>query len=301
MTVLHALLPPLAGFETLPGLARRLRRGDRLADGARHELAVSDCFRWPGRELPVAALTREHAAGDAGDAVWLCADLAHVQPDMTGARMLACGNLDLGREEAGELAGPLRPLFGDSGLRLEITSPSRWHLRLPPGAPVPAFDAPGDVLGDDLIRHLPEGDDARRWRRLFNEAQVLLHQHPLNQRRRQEGRMPADSLWLWGGGTLPAHVRSDLRNVHADDPLPVALAGQAGIGVQPVAAFDAGRRLASDTLLDLGRAGSPQACADMLFDMLQHRRADVLVLHFAGGERWRVTRGQRWRFWRRGA
>lgn len=300
MSTLHVLLPPLARFESLPDVQRRLSRADALDAGATSELAASTYFSWPGTNLPVAALMREHLAGDAGDAVWLCADLAHVQPDMTGARMLACGNLDLQREEAEELARPLRPLFGDSGMRLETTLPSRWHLRLPPGAPVPAFDTPGDVLGDDLIRHLPEGDDARRWRQLFNEAQILLHQHPLNQRRVQQGKMPADSLWLWGGGSLPGWVRSDLRQVHADDLLPVALAKRAGIDVQPLEAFDAERRVSADTLLDLGRAGSPQACADMLFGMLRRRRVGALILHFAGGERWRITRGQRWRFWRRG-
>ncbi|HET6587258.1 MAG TPA: phosphoglycerate mutase [Oleiagrimonas sp.] len=301
MNTLHALLPSLARFDSLPVMQRMLARGDSLTPGATGEQAISSYFDWPGTTLPVAALVREHLAGDAGDAVWLCADLAHIQPDMTGARILACGSLDVDPAEAEALAKPLRPWFGDSGLRLEITTPARWHLRLPSGAILPAFDSPGDVLGDDLIRHLPEGDAGRRWRQLINETQILLHQHPLNRQRQQQGRMTVNSLWLWGGGSLPMWIKSDLQRVYADDLLPVSLARRAGVEVLPLEAFDDNRRLAGDTLLDLGRSGAPEGCADMLFGMLRQRRIHSLVLHFAGGERWRITRGQRWRFWRRGA
>lgn len=300
MSTLRVLLPPMARFGALPDVQRRLLRGDRLDDGAASELAASSYFKRPGTTLPVASLVREHLAGDAGDAVWICADLAHVKPDMTGARMLACGSLDISRDEAQSLAAPLRPLFGDSGMRLETTTPTRWHLRLPSGSPLPTFDSPGEALGDDLIQHLPEGDAGRRWRQLFNETQILLHQHPLNQQRQQRGQMTANSLWLWGGGSLPTWVKSELQLMYADDLVPVSLASRAGIDVHPLEAFDANRRLASDTLLDLGRSGSPEACADMLFGMLQRRLVDILILHFAGGERWRITRGQHWRFWRRG-
>ncbi len=299
MSTLQVLLPPLSRFESLPEVAHRLARADALPDGASGELAASDSFHWPGADLPVAALMREQSVGDAGDAVWLSADPAHVKPDMTGARMLACGSLDITADEAEALSAPLRPLFGDSGMRLETTSPSRWHVRLTANSPLPPFSHPGDVLGDDLANHLPEGDDGRRWRQLFNEVQILLHQNPVNRQREQRGQIPVNALWFWGGGRLPAWIKSDVRQVYADDRLPRVLARQAGIGAQALQAFDAGERLASDTLLDLGRSGSPQACSDMVFGMLQKRRVDALILHFAGGERWRMTRGQRWRFWRR--
>src|SRR5699024_12057764 len=80
----HVLLPALARFESLDGFARRLARADRLPPGAANELAAGDCFHWPGDGFPAAALVREHVAHDAGEDAWLCADLAHVKPDMTG-------------------------------------------------------------------------------------------------------------------------------------------------------------------------------------------------------------------------
>jgi hypothetical protein len=299
MAMLYALLPSLARVEALDDVRPRLARADRLESGASGELAATACFSWTADNVPAGALTREHLAGDAGEAVWLCADPACVEADMDSARMLACGSLDLAQEQAEELARPLRPLFGDNGMRLEVTSPSRWHLRLPAGSPLPAFDPPATTLGDDLISHLPAGDDGRRWRRLFNEAQILLHQNPVNRARRQAGKMPANSLWLWGAGRLPTRVTSDVRQIYADEVLTLVLARQARVDAFPVDAFEPDRPLPADTLLDLGRSGAPHESMELVLGMLERRRADILIVHFAGGERWRLTRGQRWRLWRK--
>lgn len=299
MSTLYALLPPLNQFDPLEDVQRRLVRGDVMQAGARDELAAGGTFQWPGTQLPVAALVRQQLAGDAGDAMWLCADLACVEADMAAARVLACGDMDLPAEEAEALAEVVSPLLGDSGMHLQTTTPTRWHLRLAHGSPVPDLDSPNQILGDNLMHHLPAGDAGKRWRQLLNELQIVLHQHPLNKARVQHGQPAANSLWLWGGGSLPAWVKSDLQQVYSDDVLVTALAGQAGVPCAASTALDAGTALRGDTLLDLGRAATAPACADLVFGLLDRRRADALVLHFRSGERWRITRGQRWRFWRR--
>lgn len=296
--IVYALMPALARFDALAEFRRRLVRADALPRGAAHELAASACFHGFGNTLPAAALVREYVARDAGEYTWLCADLAHVEPDMTGVRMLASGNLDVTASEAEALAQPLRPLFGDNGMLLETTLPSRWHLRVRAQTPMPSFDPPGRVLGDDLIDHLPAGDTGRHWRQLLNEAQVLLHHNPANRARAARGKPTANSLWLWGAGTLPAHVTADVQHVYGDDPLLIALAARAGLPARPWAAFDARERVTEDTLLDLGQLEAG-AAADAVCSLLDRRRARALVLHFAGGERWHLRRGQRWRFWRR--
>ena len=304
MTALRVLLPPLSRCAGDPVLRDGLRRGDRLAAVAPGRAqALRAAFQWPGTTLPVAALTREALAGDAGSTVWLCADPAHVQPDMAGARMLACGSLDLDATEAAELAAPLRPLFGDQGLLLELTQPARWHLRLQPGAPVPEFDPPEAVLGDDLLAHLPAGHDGRRWRALFNEVQVILHQHPCNAQRRAAGRPVVNGLWLWGGGALPDWVRSTQTHVVSDDPLLQVLAGRAGAErLADVPALLALPRAARG-LLDLA-ASDADRIANALAAVeaaLRRGRIDPLELVFADGARACVRRRHRWRFWRRRA
>ena len=157
----------------------------------------------PDAPLPVAAITRAIDIADDTDAVWLRADPAHVRADLGMARMLACGELALDAQAAAELARPLRPLFGDEGFELSTPHPARWYLKLPVGAQLPAFAPPETTLGADLHAHLPAGELGRRWRKLLNEAQVLLHQHPLNRARAAAGLPEVNSVWFWGAGSLP--------------------------------------------------------------------------------------------------
>ena len=293
-------LPALARFEPAHPLRRLLARADRLDDGPRGYLAGLTAWFDAPQPLPAGALTRELAAGDAGDALWLCADPAWVEPDMSGARLLACGRMGLSQAEAEALAEPLVPLLEEQGMQLALTTPDRWHLRLPPGTAVPDFPAPEQALGENLLQHLPPGPEGRHWRILQNELQVALHQHTLNAQRRAAGKPPVNSLWLWGAGVLPVQVRTGLQGVLSDDPLLRALAARAGIGHRARSDEPEGRPgdLPSGWLLDLqdlsaeaiARAWSP------LIDSLARRHP--LRLTFASGERWALHPWHRWRFWR---
>lgn len=298
---LHLWLPALAAFAPGHPLRERLQRADRQVDGAAGYLAgLEEFFRGAGRPLPAAALTREWIAGDAAAARWLSADPAWVQPDMSGVRLLACGQLQLTMAEAQALAEPLRAVFDEAGMQLELSTPDRWHLRLPPELPLPLFAAPEQALGEDLAQHLPPGADGRRWRMLLNEIQVLLHQHPLNAARRARGAAPVNSLWLWGGGTLPGRLHSVLRGVISDDLLLRSLAARAGIGQHartPASVAAASRGWLID-LQDLP-AGEIAAHWWPLLQPLFGRQP--VVLHFASAERWQHRPWHRWRRWRRAA
>ncbi len=291
------LLPPLARLADELALRRLLGRGDRLpAQPPGLLAALGELFALPGKALPVAALLREAAAHDAGDSVWLCADPAWVQAEMSGARLLACGTLGLTRAEAEDLARPLRPLLGDAGMLLEITSPDRWQLRLPTGSPLPTFAAPEAVLGEQLLPHLPQGVEGRRWRALFTELQVLLHQHSRNRVRAQQGLAPVNALWLWGGGALPARPRTALTQVRSSDALVRALAQHAGVrivdGSLPA-------RASGDRCSDLAALDPQSARAAIAQAARALRRDEILRLAFIDGARWRIRAAQRWRFWRR--
>ncbi|GAB2582722.1 phosphoglycerate mutase [Dyella jejuensis] len=297
---LEIWLPALSRFPPGHPCHALLARADRRSDGARGYLGgLADHFHGVGG-LSAAALTRELLAGDAAQACWLCADPAWVQPDLNGARLLACGQLALTMDEALALAQPLKPVFGDAGMTLEVSSPDRWHLRLPSPSPLPDFSAPEQALGEDLFEHLPQGPDGRRWRVLLNEVQVLLHQHPVNAERRARGLPPVNSLWLWGGGTLPQQVTTKLAGVLGDDPLLLALAHRAGIPAQS----------RNETAVRAARAGWLVDLQDQPMDailvtwwpMLQELfRRQALVFTFASGERWLSRPWHRLRFWRRTA
>lgn len=57
---------------------------------------------------------------------------------------------------------------------------------------------------------LPTGADAGALRRLMTELQMLLHEHPLNQRRQRRGLPQVNALWFHGEGALGAVSRRGL-------------------------------------------------------------------------------------------
>jgi len=62
---------------------------------------------------------------------------------------------------------------------------------------------PHDITGKNIIDFLPKGDGADRLIYLMNSAQMVMSQHPVNKRRREAGKLPANSIWLWGHGRSP--------------------------------------------------------------------------------------------------
>ena len=63
-----------------------------------------------------------------------------------------------------------------------------------------------------LDDHLPQGPRGAEWRRWLTEAQMLLHEHPLNANREARGLRPLNALWLAGGAAhAPAPRDCDLR------------------------------------------------------------------------------------------
>lgn len=296
---LELWLPAHAHFGASHSLRAMLVQADREADGPRGHLAgLAAYFDADGAMLPAGALTRQWYAHDAGDATWLAADPAWVQPDMNGVRLMACGQLGLTMDEAQAFAQAVWPALHDAGLQLELSAPDHWHLRLPPDLPAPALPTPEQALGEDLCQHLPQGESGRRWRVLLNDIQVLLHQHPLNTQRRARGLSPVNSLWLWGAGRLPASVRSPLAGVIGADPLLCALAERAGLPRQPrmpdqVALAGAG------WLIDLADLAATDIERDWwpLLDALARRQP--VRLAFADGARWLHRPWHRWRVWRR--
>ncbi len=62
---------------------------------------------------------------------------------------------------------------------------------------------PHDVMGQPVAAHLPAGDAEDCLRRLIWDSYEILQQHPINRRREDEGKRPANMIWLWGQGYAP--------------------------------------------------------------------------------------------------
>lgn len=300
---LYALLPPYRDLPAQPELQRWLARGDRLPDLAdAHPATLRELFACPADALPVAAL-RHRAYADApveGD--WLCADPAYVRSEATGARLMAWPINDLEAADSSALVAALQPLFAEAHAQLVIDAPSTWCLRVPTALPVADYTDPDVALGADLLDCLPGGANGRGWRKLFSEAQVALHAHPVNAAREAAGKVPVNALWFWGAGALSGPITSALHAVIAADALLRGMARAAGVAcTTPAAGLADPPDTAGDVLLECGVQGDGIDAAtglDAARRWLRAGRFDTVVAVFAGGERYRVRRSHALRFWR---
>lgn len=111
----------------------------------------------------------------------------------------------LGLDEAQSrvLLEAVAPLFVSEGFELHYRLPHAWLCRHDALAELPTASA-DRVIGRNVDRWLGADPRGRLLRRLQNEAQMLLHGHPLNAQREARGELPVNSLWISGTGRAPA-------------------------------------------------------------------------------------------------
>ncbi|MEO6154374.1 MAG: phosphoglycerate mutase [Thermomonas sp.] len=306
MTKLTLLLPDgerFAGIALPASLAKALGRADQVTGQAGDQAQLARHFRLVPNRWSDAALTRATDAGvdDARSAAWLRADPAYIRPDINGARLLATGaGLSISVQDVDAFLPALRPLFGDAGFLLDAPHPSRWYVRLSRESRLPEFAPPSDVLGEDVFDHTPDGPEARRWRTLLSETQVMLHNHPRNEERARAGLVQVNSLWFWGGGVLPDSVASDVLTVFSDDPVLHGLAGVCTFTAMPFAEFTGFESLVDAALLDLRAVRDPKVLLERWLQPAHvFAMQDKVDFDFADGRMFRMQPGQRWRLWRK--
>lgn len=95
---------------------------------------------------------------------------------------------------------------------------------------------PHDVLGDPIEKHLPQGSLSEELTRLMLISREVLDQHPINVKRRAEGKLPANMIWPWAearSAQLPSFTEKHGKTgaVISAVPLLHGIAGLAGLDV----------------------------------------------------------------------
>jgi len=207
------------------------------------EATLTDAFGLPeGAPYAAFRLLGEAAGpGDApADACWVCADPVHLRFHQEKLILADSGSFGIELAEAQALAGELNRHFSDVGV-FHVAAAERWYLQLSAATRLGELDVPplSAIAGRLVERQLPETQQTGWLRKLLNEAQMVLHGHPANTARQEQGRLPINSLWLWGAGALPARTESDFDGVWSTHPLALGLGRAAGVpthGVPPDAA-----------------------------------------------------------------
>ncbi|MBK9131027.1 MAG: phosphoglycerate mutase [Gammaproteobacteria bacterium] len=266
--------------------------------------------------LPEAPLRLCSDGGDPGGDYCLSADPVHLRVGQD--RVVLTGAGTVSRAEAEALCGEIAAHFVETGIRLEAPAPERWYLRLPQ-PPAVAFTPLEAVLGQDIRPHLPTGADARTWRRLLNEVQMLLHASEVNRARLARGEVEINSVWFWGGGRLPPPGDCRFTQVWGDHPLARGLALTAGLAPHPLPADAAawgavaagGRHLiVLDRLAVAARLGAVEEWQEAMRALQEHwlgplwarlraGRLAALTIGGAGALDYHIRPGQARRWWRR--
>ncbi len=222
---LHLILPGLlwpgkvfhdiASDLDLPALSWLLGRGHLSPQPPRApEQALCTALGIEDPEPPYAALRLLGDGGTPKDAIWLCADPVHLNIEQRRIT-LALDATPANAVETAEIVNVLAPHFATIG---EFVGGIDGHcyLRL---KETPSIITTPPSLAAGYQSMLPQGADALRWRQLTNEAQMLLHTLPRNERR-DSARLPRlNSLWFWGAGRLPAGGNLPHGRIVGDDPV----------------------------------------------------------------------------------
>ena len=67
--------------------------------------------------------------------------------------------------------------------------------------------SPNELIGEGIRKFMPVDAEFKDLIYIINQAQIILHNHPVNKKRKLENLDYANSIWLWGNGkngTLPS-------------------------------------------------------------------------------------------------
>ena len=270
------------------------------------------------QDFPVAPITLLADKGVAGEHYWLRADPVHLRVMRDRIVLADSGVLGLSRPEADALAFSISAHFG-AAFSPQPLHPARWYLRLDQ---VPRLRTTplSLAVGRDIDPLLPQGEDAMLFRTQLNELQMLLFEHPVNQSREARGELPVNSLWLWGGGCLPA-VPKPAGSKHAaalysNDADVGALGRFCGLEAATMPSlFSAGlleenKLIVLDQLKEAGQYGDAYGWReaisvlerDWFAPLLQHLRwhpSAVRLIDPVNGKSFYMNRLDCWKIWRR--
>jgi hypothetical protein len=199
--VSHRWTPTTADEGRLQGWQRALLNALSL-DGLTHPSAGTSAL---GAGI-------EHAASD-----WLHAQPVHLAAGLNEVTLVPLrGELGLSADEFAAIAPTLREHLADTKVRFHQTRANQWLIGSQDEWKVRTV-ATEFAINTDWNTALPQGEDAGQIRRLMTEMQMLLHDHPINQRRTSRGIPTVNSLWFWGNGPVKRETKIQRLNCVGDN------------------------------------------------------------------------------------
>jgi len=105
--------------------------------------------------------------------------------------------------ESAELLNDLQEKVKDKGVRFHPGVSYRNLMVWPEGNDRVETTPPHDIHGKKITEYLPRGEGADLLLDLMAASRELFEDHPVNLKRRAEGKPEGNSIWLWGQGKAP--------------------------------------------------------------------------------------------------
>src|SRR5438067_11241572 len=204
----------------LPAAELLIARGRCTSDASRGlEDWLHDAFELGEEPLAAGALTLLAGGGEPAGYSWSRADPVHLRLMRDRLVLVPAAALHITSGEADALCTALNRHFGER-LALQVIDAERWVARTPPEfvlGPTP----PLALAGRDVALAMPANAALHQ---LLNEAQMVLHDHPVNEAREARGEPEINSIWLWGAGRIATIDAPRWHSVSAAEPLALGLA-----------------------------------------------------------------------------
>ena len=150
------------------------------------------------------------AAGEgvalAEDEVSFRMNLATITGDYAGGVMTSYNGDGIDGQDAYDIADSLvknsefAALMEKAQMRITVT-PTFRHIAVVKATDEPfTLTPPHDIAGQVIDAYQPKGQKAELLRALQETARRVLEDHPVNARRKAEGKLPANAVWFWGAG-----------------------------------------------------------------------------------------------------
>jgi hypothetical protein len=165
------------------------------------------------------ALALENGLTAAGPGTWCVAQPVHFATGLDHLRLAPLAQAALTDDDASALSALVSSHFATDELTVAAFVQGAWLLRFARSIDC-STQPPDAVVGHNVHDFMPVGRDGSRIRSLMNEIQMLLHEHPVNQRRERSRRLPVNGWWLWGFGDGVADAPGAGINrwrLHSDD------------------------------------------------------------------------------------
>lgn len=122
---------------------------------------------------------------------------------------------------------------------------------------------PHDYIGKDVTQHWQTYLKSEQWGPLVKKAKEILADHPVNRKRREEGKKEVTSIWPWGSGKMPSMPTIPER-FNIEGTMISAVDLLKGLGV--CANLDIAQVEGATGYIDTNYEGKAQAAMDALLD-----------------------------------